>query len=242
MGGLLSINPAQTLAVGFTLQGIRVRFDPPRQCTATVVRSQLGEFTAEVRNPGARPEPRAEPLNPGDAADGAGVDAPATPAPGDPVDWIAGEKVLFIAHLPEGRFLGSSTVTRWEGRQVTFATDESWDALDVRHHPRFPTSLAVRVTPPSGRKMSGILSDISLGGARVAMAEPVTLRDFLLEVDDGGFGSWLPCRVAGSHETPGGAILHLEFVNLSPSQVAFVRNLVIHARAGSSHGGLPLAG
>jgi hypothetical protein len=242
MGGSLSINPAQTLSVGFTLQGIRLGFDPPRQCTATVVRNQPGEFAAEVRNLAPRAEPPAEAVDSEESAQDSVAAAPATPASASPTDWAAGEKVLFIAHLPEGRFLGSSTVTRWEGSQVSFATDEFWDALDVRHYPRFATSLAVRITPPSGRKISGILADISLGGARVAMAEPVTLHDFLLEVDDGGFGSWLPCRVVGSHQTAGAATLHLEFVDLSPSQIAFVRNLVTHARAGGAHGGLPLAG
>ena len=75
---------------------------------------------------------------------------------------------------------------------------------------------------------------------RVNAGKSATLAT-LLEVDDEGFGSWLPCRVVGSQGTAGSSTLHLEFVDLSPSQFAFVRNLVNHARAGGAHGGMPLA-
>jgi hypothetical protein len=78
--------------------------------------------------------------------------------------------------------------------------------------------------------VSGIISDVSLGGARMALTEPVSAETFLLEVDDAGFGAWLPCRVVGTQETDGRKVLHLEFINLSAPQFAFVRNLVSHAR------------
>jgi hypothetical protein len=113
---------------------------------------------------------------------------------------------------------------------VRFAIEDRWDALDVRNHPRYPLSLPVRITPPEGRKVSGIMADVSLGGARVALTEPVASDSFLLEVDDAGFGAWLPCHVVGVQETDGRKVLHLEFINLSAPQFAFVRNLVSHAR------------
>ena len=122
MSASLSINPAEALSVGFTLQVIRARFDPPKQCTATVIRHQPGELLAEVQDLAPRTEQAVNPGEP-DATDADPVpEAPPAPAP---AEWAAGERVLFIAHLPDGRYLGSATVIREQGNRLTFSTEDA---------------------------------------------------------------------------------------------------------------------
>lgn len=123
-------------------------------------------------------------------------------------------------HVARGAWAGGS------GAVASFRISP-WQRFDVRGSERYPVNIPAEVRSVLGTsRQDGLMLDVSLGGAAVAVPERPGGKSVELSLSAGGFASRLPCEVVGANEGGDSVLLHLRFAALTPSQQAFVRTLI----------------
>lgn len=123
-----------------------------------------------------------------------------------------------------GRFVAS------QGNVVAFTLLTSWQQLDLRKAPRRALDGMVEVRSVLGQsRQDGYIADISMGGIAVVVATKPGGNAVELKISRDGFTSHVRCRIVSVTTNTESATLHLNYQELSPPQLAFIRQLVASA-------------
>lgn len=141
------------------------------------------------------------------------------------------DELLLITGSPGARFIATARFAASEGQIVAFTLLGPWKQLDLRKHARRILDLNVEVRSVLGQsRQDGQVLDISMGGMAVKVQSKPGGNTVEVAMMSGGFTSHLRCDVVSSRAEPSGVILHLRFQQLTPPQLAFVRQLVAAAQ------------
>lgn len=149
------------------------------------------------------------------------VELPATPP------WAAGDPVMLVVSDLGNRQLARATFTNARAQVALFRLDQPFHRFDLRGQSRFPLTARVEVRArQSMTRHPGVVIDVSTGGMAVEVQTRPAGKGVDVTVQVGGYGATLPCEIVGSGGDEGRVVLHLKFVGLTPSQLAFVRNVI----------------
>ena len=149
----------------------------------------------------------------------------------DTEDWMEGEGLLlFVGEFGRRTMAEAQYVSSRPGIGIV-KLSSSWRVFDVRARIRYPVSIKVLVNVGAYQSLNGIVQDVSEGGMAVRLSEQPSTDEVEIAIEDAGFSSRLPCRIANTHLEGEETVLHLAFLELSGAQVAFIRSLVARAAA-----------
>lgn len=145
---------------------------------------------------------------------------------------LAGARTLLFIHGERGaRHVARGACVAANGDRWRFRISP-WQRFDVRGSERYPVHIPAEVRSVLGTsRQEGVVLDVSLGGAAVAVATRPGGKAVELSLSAGGFASRLPCEVMSVSESADEVVLHLQFAALEPAQRAFVRTLVRSVQA-----------
>jgi len=149
------------------------------------------------------------------------------PWPGRP-----GAEVAIITGEPGARLLANGRLAQTRAQVASFELVTGWQQLDLRTTTRYPTELGAEVRSVLGdSRQPGTIVDLSYGGMAVMVGSKPGGREVAITMRAGAFSVTLPCRIAAVVASDHGVMLHLEFMNLTGGQQAFIRNVVASIQA-----------
>ncbi len=151
-----------------------------------------------------------------------------------PAPWPgeAGGEVAIIAGQPGTRMLAHGRLAQVRANVASFELLSEWRPVDLRAHPRYPTSIGAEVRSVLGQsKQHGTITDISLGGMAVVVRSKPGGREVTVAMRAGAFSSTLTCRIVNVNPCLDGVVLRLKLVDLAGGQQAFIRNVVASIQA-----------
>jgi hypothetical protein len=149
----------------------------------------------------------------------------------DTQDWMEGEELLlFVGEFGRRSRAEARYVSNRSGLGIV-KLSSSWRPFDVRERVRYPVSINALVKVHGAGPVEGAVEDVSEGGLAVRVAKRPGVENVDIVIEDAGFSSRLPCRIASVHQVGEESVLHLAFLELSSEQRTFVRNLVSRAGA-----------
>jgi hypothetical protein len=141
----------------------------------------------------------------------------------DDCPFAPGATVLLVTGPMGNRWVTSARIAAVRGGALALHLGQ----FDPRSNPRYPTELRCEVRSVlGGSRQQGTVLDVSLGGLCVAVPAKPGGREVEIQVDSGGFAARLPCELMGTRADGERTLLNLRFRELTPVQLAFVRNLV----------------
>ncbi len=149
-----------------------------------------------------------------------------------PWSGAADAEVAIITGEPGARMLANGRLAQARGNVASFELVTEWQALDLRTTTRYPTELGAEVRSVLGQsRQPGTIVDLSYGGIGVMVRSKPGGREVAVAMSAGAFSATLPCRIVHTAPRDGGILLHLEFMELTGGQRAFVRNVVASIQA-----------
>lgn len=144
------------------------------------------------------------------------------------IPWSPGDAVMLVVSENGSRQLARARFVAVRGQVALFRLDQPFHRFDLRGQSRFPLTARVEVRSRlSMTRHPGVVIDMSTGGMAVEVTTKPTGKALDVAVQVGGYGATLPCETVGTGGDDGHAILHLKFVGLTASQLAFVRNVIL---------------
>lgn len=146
---------------------------------------------------------------------------------GGPSTWDPAASYSVIWGAPGSRSICNASFVANKDSAVAFRVVSAVTAVDLRRDQRFNFELNVEVRSVLGSsRQTGRLIDISAGGAAVSVDARPGGSQVEVGLQVNGYAARLLCDVVNSHDNGDQTVLHLRFKDLSPPQLAFVRNLV----------------
>ncbi len=146
---------------------------------------------------------------------------------GAPTAWAATGTYSIIWGTPGSRFVCSATFTARKGDVAAFRLTSNWSLIDLRRAVRFDVELAAEVRSVLGNsRQAGSLIDVSVSGAAVEVETRPGGSQMEVGLRANGYSARLLCDVVSTHSVGSKTVLHLRFRDMTPPQLAFVRQLV----------------
>lgn len=145
-----------------------------------------------------------------------------SPWPGQP-----GEEVALIVGVPGARSISLGRLLQARANVASFEVVSPWKAFDLRTSDRHGPGIAAEVRSVLGQsRQAGTIIDISLGGMAVEVAAKPGGREVVVVAQAGAFSAVLPCEIVHTNRVENGVTLCLKYMELTATQLAFIRNLV----------------
>ena len=149
-----------------------------------------------------------------------------------PWSGLPDEEVAIIAGEPGARLLANARLAHARAQVASFELVNGWQQLDLRTTTRYRTELGAEVRSVLGdSRQPGSIVDLSYGGIAVMVSSKPGGREVAVVMRAGGFSATLPCRIAQAVTSDRGVLLHLEFMELTGGQQAFIRTVVASIQA-----------
>lgn len=125
--------------------------------------------------------------------------------------------------------MAHATFTARKDNVAAFRMTSNWKQIDLRKDHRFDLDLVAEVRSVLGNsRQVGRLVDISVSGAAVAVDSRPGGSQIEVGMRVNGYSARLLCDVISSTGSDDHTVLHLRFRDMTPPQLAFVRQLVGH--------------
>lgn len=139
--------------------------------------------------------------------------------------WEPDSEVLLVAGEVGHRQVAKARYVMSRGNVAIFNLTVHFRPFDLRGQTRYPVFAKTEVRSVLGQsRQSGQVLDISLGGLAVEVGSKPGGKIVEVPLQLYGYAATLPCEVVGAAGEEGHVILHLKFAELTPAQLAFVRN------------------
>jgi hypothetical protein len=146
---------------------------------------------------------------------------------GEMPSWDATAQYVLVAVDGDVRLTQRVAYIGHTERAVAFRSQGGWQRMDRRSYPRYRADFRVEVRSVlGGSRQDGRLVDISMGGLAVRTESRPGGRQVQVRIWAGAFSSELLCTVLRADEQDNCVVLRLQYVELLPSQRAFVRQVI----------------
>ena len=144
-----------------------------------------------------------------------------------PPSWEPMLPYTVICGTPGSRLTAGAAFVARNGDVAAFKLTARWKPLDLRRDHRFATELQAEVRSVLGNsRQQGRIIDISLGGAAVVLDAKPGGSQVEVGIAAQGYAARLLCDIISSAQAGEETVIHLRFRDLTPTQLAFIRQLV----------------
>lgn len=138
--------------------------------------------------------------------------------------WQPGEEVVLACGALGRRVAALARLREHTGGRAIFSRQSPWRPFNRRSLERYATSVAATLGEEPG--MDVVVTDISMGGAAVLVAEtPADVKTWIRMTTPAGECA-VPVAIVGGHGEDAGTVLHLQFEEVTPEAALVLQGFV----------------